>query len=181
MNFFGSRPGSNSADDAPSTLRDSLLESGVSTTRSQQTSFSIPTLLSGAPIIPGTETEGILRRETCAEGAKVGLKTFFIYAIAGLVGTIILNGMKLILAAAVIVLLVIFALLTGSGMVAINWNNVGGAMLRTVDRDGDGKIGWNDFKAYSVDLLAFLSSRGLPALFGLATGIFTGFYLSSFL
>ena len=132
--------------------------------------------MSGAPIIPGTETEGILRRETCGERSKVALKTFIIYAIVGLIGAILLKSMTVILAVVVIVLVVIIFLLTGSGVVAINWNNVQGAMLRRIDRDGDGKVGWNDFKAWSLDLLAFLSSRGVPAILGLGVGVFSGFY-----
>jgi hypothetical protein len=133
-------------------------------------------MLSGAPVIPGAESEGVQRRETCAEGAKTAVRTFIVYAIVGLIGAILFKSMTKILAVAVILLFVVYLLLTGSGMIAVNWNNVGGAMLRTIDRDGDGRVGWNDFKAWFIDLAAFLSSRGIPAIGGLGIGMFSGFY-----
>ncbi len=176
MKLFGTRIKSDVHGDEPSSLRDSLLERGASSSGRQHSSFSIPVMLSGAPVIPGADSEGVQRRETCAEGAKTAARTFIVYAIVGLIGAILFKSMTKILAVAVILLFVVYLFLTGSGMIAVNWNNVGGAMLRTIDRDGDGRVGWNDFKAWFIDLVAFLSSRGIPAIGGLGIGIFSGFY-----
>mmetsp|Transcript_28823 Transcript_28823/g.81201 ORF Transcript_28823/g.81201 Transcript_28823/m.81201 type:complete len:174 (+) Transcript_28823:328-849(+) len=145
-----------------SNLRDSLLETGQ------------------APTITTAAEDGVREAQPngCVAGMKTALRVFIIYLIVGLIAAILIKSMTVVLAVTVIVLFILIQVMTASGMVAINWSNIGNAVVRSVDRDGDGKFGWNDFKAWVVALVTFISSRGVPALSGLALGAFMGFKFS---
>jgi len=130
-----------------------------------------PPIITAAP--PGASEGG------CIGGIKTAAWTFVLYAVMGAILAILIKSMTIVLAVTVIVLFVLIQVLTASGMVAINWSQVGTKLMASVDRDGDGRFGWYDFKAWVWSFVTFVTARGVPACAGLAFGGYLGFRFTS--
>eukprot|EP00193_Tetraselmis_chui_P006097 CAMPEP_0177754082 /NCGR_PEP_ID=MMETSP0491_2-20121128/1816_1 /TAXON_ID=63592 /ORGANISM="Tetraselmis chuii, Strain PLY429" /LENGTH=173 /DNA_ID=CAMNT_0019269435 /DNA_START=371 /DNA_END=893 /DNA_ORIENTATION=- len=144
-------------------LRDNLLGAGSDE----------PPIITERPPAEAEGGNGFLR------GCKTAAWTFVLYAIIGAVVAILIKSMTVVLAITVIVLFILIQILTASGMVAVNWSQVGAKLMSSVDRDGDGRFGWGDAKAWVWDFVTFVTSRGIPACAGLAVGAYLGFRFTS--
>jgi len=163
---FGSGAQPEDSGQGSSGLQQSLMESG-------QLSTPEP-----PPVITLRQDDLGTSPRSCTNGCKTAVKMFVLYLILGIILAILLKSMTVILAVTVVVLFILIQVLTASGMVAINWSNIGTALNRSFDRDGDGKFGWGDFKSWCIATFEFITAKGIPAMSGLVLGLFLGFRFS---